>query len=163
MAMQLDEAQKQKVTGWIAEGRQLAEIQKLIESEFNIRLTYLDVRILVNDLKVMPKDIQREPEKKGLAPEAVTKPAVPGPSPAPLPDAPTGAPSGVSVTVDTIARPGAVVSGNVTFSDGQKATWYLDEMGRLGLSPQQQGYRPSAPDLQEFQAALQRELQGMGM
>jgi hypothetical protein len=54
------------------------------------------------------------------------------------------------------------VSGKVTFSDGNSAAWHLDQMGRLGLSPQQAGYRPPAADLQQFQAALEQELAKMG-
>jgi hypothetical protein len=67
------------------------------------------------------------------------------------------------VTTDQIARPGAIVSGKVTFSDGQKAEWYLDQSGRLGVIPAQQGYKPPAADVQQFQLALQEQLQQMGM
>ena len=73
------------------------------------------------------------------------------------------APGGkVSVGVDQIARPGAIVSGKVTFSDGQTADWYLDQAGRLGVVPKQQGYKPSAADVQEFQLALQQEVAKLG-
>ncbi len=68
----------------------------------------------------------------------------------------------VKVKVDQIARPGAVASGSVTFSDGNTASWYLDQFGRLGLAPQKQGYKPPATDLQEFQVELQNELAKMG-
>ena len=68
----------------------------------------------------------------------------------------------VSLNVDQIARPGAMVSGKVTFSDGKGAEWYFDQSGRLGLVPQEQGYRPSAADLQQFQAALDSELSKLG-
>jgi hypothetical protein len=64
--------------------------------------------------------------------------------------------------VDQIARPGAVVSGKVTFSDGNRAEWYFDQTGRLALATQQQGYRPPAADLQEFQTALDAELAKIG-
>ena len=47
----------------------------------------------------------------------------------------------------------ALASGKVTFSDGNRAEWYLDQAGRLGLVPQQQGYRPPAADVQQFQMA----------
>ncbi|NDB76762.1 MAG: hypothetical protein EB141_14170, partial [Verrucomicrobia bacterium] len=63
---------------------------------------------------------------------------------------------------DKLARPGTVVSGKVTFSDGQKADWYLDEMGRPGLVPAQKGYRPTQTDIMEFQDLLQVELQKLG-
>jgi hypothetical protein len=54
------------------------------------------------------------------------------------------------------------VSGKVTFSDGKRAAWYLDQMGRLGVSPEEQGYRPPAGDVEEFQTQLDRELQKLG-
>jgi hypothetical protein len=54
------------------------------------------------------------------------------------------------------------VSGKVTFSDGNQAEWYLDQAGRLGLVPQQTGYRPPAADVQQFQMALETELSKLG-
>ena len=66
------------------------------------------------------------------------------------------------MAVDQLARPGAVVSGKVTFTDGNRADWYIDQTGRLGLVPQQTGYRPPAADLQQFQAALEGELSKLG-
>jgi hypothetical protein len=64
--------------------------------------------------------------------------------------------------VDKIARPGAIVSGKVTFSDAQQADWYLDQTGRLGVVPKQQGYKPSPGDVQDFQMALESELAKLG-
>ena len=66
------------------------------------------------------------------------------------------------MTIDQVARPGALVSGQVTFSDGNSAAWYLDQMGRFGLTPQQPGYRPSQEDLLTFQAELQNQLANAG-
>ena len=66
------------------------------------------------------------------------------------------------MSVDRVTRPGAVVSGNVTFSDGKSAQWYLDQLGRLGMVPKEQGYRPSQNDLMGFQAQLQKELAKLG-
>jgi hypothetical protein len=68
----------------------------------------------------------------------------------------------VKVSVDQITRAGAVVSGKVTFSDGKSADWYLDQAGRLGLAPQQAGYKPSQPDLLDFQEELQGQLAKLG-
>ena len=68
----------------------------------------------------------------------------------------------MSLTADTIARPGTVVSGTVTFSDGKTATWYLDQTGRLGVVPVEEGYRPPSADVQEFQLLLDQQLQRMG-
>ena len=70
--------------------------------------------------------------------------------------------SKVSVSVDQLTRPGAIASGKVSFSDGQAADWYLDQMGRLGVVPQKHGYKPSAADVQEFQLALEKEMARLG-
>lgn len=167
--MNLDQSQKQKVSAWIAEGLKLAEIQKRLVSEFGVNLTYMEVRFLVDDLKLVPKDpaVPQAP----VAPKA--EPALPPPpgtgTPAsaaaggmPGPET-TPAPGGnVSVNVDAVTRPGALVSGSVSFSDGQTAAWYLDQMGRLGIAPQQQGYKPSAADLEAFQRGLETELSKLG-
>ena len=157
--MKLDEAQKSKVAAWIAEGLKLAEIQKRMDSELGLRLTYIDVRFLVDDLKLTPKD--PEPPKPVVpAPvaEAAQAPALTEPT-VPLPPVAGG---NVSVVVDQIARPGSLVSGKVTFSDGNKADWHLDQTGRLGLVTQVPGYRPAAGDVQQFQAALEAELSKLG-
>ena len=159
--MNLDEAQKQKVAGWIKEGLKLSEIQTKLASEFAIHLTYMDVRFLVDDLKLTPKDQQAvPPEKKVLPAKDKGKEGSPGVR---SPAAPAAQPDGVSVTLDQVTRPGAMVSGSVTFSDGHVAQWYLDQFGRLGLAPQQQGYKPSPADLEAFQMELQNELQRAGL
>jgi len=156
--MNLTEEQRQRVTAWILQGAKLAEIQNRLMSEFSIKMTYMEVRLLVDDLKLTPKD--PEPPKAATPPPEAPKPAAEKKSP--LTAEPGPAPGGVSVGVDQIARPGAVVSGKVTFSDGQTAEWHLDQSGRLAVVPKQQGYKPSAADVQQFQSALQNELMRMG-
>lgn len=63
--------------------------------------------------------------------------------------------------MDPVTRPGMLVNGSVTFSDGQKATWGLDQLGRVALQPETSGYRPSDNDRIEFQSALQKQLSEM--
>jgi hypothetical protein len=161
--MNLDEAQRNKVAAWVAEGLKLSDIQNRIASELGVRMTYMDVRLLVDDLKLTPKD--PEPPKV-VAPPAAAKPAATPAAPAPtLPDAAAALPPAgrkVSVSVDHITKPGAIISGQVNFSDGQTADWYLDQAGRLGVAPKQAGYKPSATDVQEFQLALQQEVAKLG-
>lgn len=168
--MKLDDAQQKKVTGWIAEGLKISEIQKRLELECGLRMTYMEVRFLVDDLKLTPRDI--EPPKPIV-------PSLKGPSTKPPSEPPAAQPGGltekslpgesaagasrVSVTVDTVTQPGALVSGSVNFSDGQTAAWYLDQMGRLGLAPKKQGYRPAQADVEAFQLALQGELAKLGL
>jgi hypothetical protein len=156
--MNLDESQRQKVAAWIADGATISQIQSRLASELGLKLTYMEVRFLVDDLKLTPKD--PEPPKVAAPVAEAAKPA--DKKSPPPPARPAGATGGVSVTVDQLARPGAIVSGKVAFSDGQQAEWYLDQTGRLGVVPKQQGYKPSATDVQQFQAALQSEMARMG-
>ena len=56
--MNLDESQRKKVAEWIAQGLKLSEIQNRLASELGVRMTYMDVRLLVDDLKLTPKDVE---------------------------------------------------------------------------------------------------------
>ena len=168
--MNLDESQRKKVTEWIGQGLKLSDIQSRLGSELGLTLTYMEVRLLVDDLKLTPKDVERpKTPQTGLGATTTSAPASAGSPTAAAPASPEVPPSGVpaaggvSVVVDHLTRPGALVSGKVTFSDGNRAEWYLDQTGRLGLVPQQPGYRPPAGDVQQFQAALESELSKMGM
>jgi hypothetical protein len=153
--MNLDETQRQTVTKWISEGAKLSEIQNRLLSEFKLKFTYMEVRFLVDDLKLTPKD----PEPTTTAPAANPSKLTAEKNPAPKGTLPA---SGVSVSVDQIAKPGAIVSGKVTFSDRETADWILDQTGRLGVVPKTAGYKPSAADVQDFQTALQAEIAKLG-
>jgi len=165
---ELTDAQKAAVKSWIAEGATLAEVQNRLASEFGLKLTFMEVRLLAVELNATVKE--RKPPTSPTPPPLDTRTtesaseaeAVEGEI---LPEenemkGPGG--GGVRVEVDRVMKPGAVVSGTVTFSDGTRGEWMLDQYGRLGLSGLKPGYRPSAADVQEFQAALQRELMRQG-
>ena len=158
--MELDELQKQKVAQWIADGLKLSQIQTRIEQDFGLRVTYMEVRFLVDDLKLTPKD--PEPAKPAT-PVPPVLPAVPAVPAAPAAPAPTAGFGRVSVLADAIARPGTLASGKVTFSDGEVGDWYLDQAGRLGVAPKNKAYRPSPGDVQAFQAELEAVLTRLGM
>ncbi len=153
--MSLDETQRKQVAAWIAEGLKIADIQKQMEAQWGLRQTYLEVRLLVDDLKLVPKDPPPPPPQPAATPQA----AAPAAGDLPARDLP---PSKVRVTVDQVTRVGAMASGKVKFSDNKTAEWYLDQMGRLALAPTEKGYKPTAADLQDFQMALQNELERMG-
>jgi hypothetical protein len=159
--MKLTDEQRQRVTAWILQGAKLAEVQNRLAAEFGIKLTYMEARFLVDDLKLTPKD--PEPPKV-VAPPVASPAADPAKLTVEKNPAPEGTlpASGVSVSVDQITKPGAIISGKVTFSDGQTADWHLDQTGRLGVVPKQQGYKPSAADVQDFQLALQQEVAKLG-
>ena len=167
--MNLDDAQRKKVAEWIAQGLKLSDIQNRLMSELGVRLTYMEVRLLVDDLKLTPKDTEPprpvEPPLSGSVvppaagvPTSAERPGAAGAKPAPA----AGEPGRVALSVDQLTRPGAVVSGKVTFSDGTTAGWQIDQTGRLGLIAPQPGYRPPASDVEPFQAALEAELSKLG-
>jgi hypothetical protein len=120
----------------------------------------MEVRLLVDDLKLKLKD--PDPPKASPPPPPSALSAPEADAPVPTSTAPAPGPGNVSVSVDQLARPGALVSGKVKFSDGMNADWYLDQTGRLGVVPQQPGYKPSAADVQQFQMALEREMAKLG-
>jgi len=189
--MSLTPEQKQTVAGWVAAGDNLSAVQKKLAEQFKLSMTYRDVRFLVDDLnlelkdpapKVDASDVSKTPpprpaapekkglidklkEKVGMAPGAVEEDDLP---PEDLPEAagdipaePAGAGS-LTVDLDRIVRPGFMVSGNVTFSDGVSGKWALDQMGRLMLETPQKGYQPSPADVQAFQRELQAQLARQG-
>ena len=166
--MTLTDSQKEQARQWLADGMKLSEFQKQVEKEFGLRLTYMETRFLVDDLKVLPKDSEPPVKPEPVKPASAPAPAPTGPDgsvPGPEGVADAAAPAGgsVDVTVDVVTRPGMVVSGRVTFSDGQVGTWYVDQYGRPGLVPDTKGYRPPNADLQQFQVALERELPKLGL
>lgn len=155
--MSLTHDQLDAVRLWINNGESLSSVQKQLDSEFGIKMTYMDVRFLVEDLDLTLRDNRAGPQTDG------------SPSPAPEPSRETvlepdaiSQPGTVSVELDALTRPGAIVSGSVTFSDGQTAQWQLDQMGRIGLIPSTEGYQPPQEDLAEFQIALENELRKKG-
>ena len=156
--MKLTDEQKAKVAEWIESGANLNEIQVRLRTELDITITFLETRFLLADLNL---EIQ-EPK----APEEPEKPAEPAeeadPAEAELVSDDSPAAGGVTVGVDQIARPGAAVSGKVTFSDGKRATWYVTQYGELGLDPEEAGYRPGEADVMVFQTELQRLLRQEG-
>ncbi|MGB6221769.1 hypothetical protein [Haloferula sp.] len=146
-AKQLTEDQKKSLHQWAAEGASIADLQNRIKEEFQIGMTYMDARFMVLDLGI---EIQTAPEEQPKKEEVVDE----------LKPTPTGY---VEVTMDSIAMPGALVSGKVTFSDGATAVWLLDQQGRPGLDPDTPGYRPSEEDVMSFQKQLSELIQQQGM
>ena len=145
--MTLTDEQKATVLQWIADGAGPSDLQKRLKEEFQISLTYLETRLLADDLRA-----------KFVEPEVPVEPATPEPEPEkPIP---TGK---VSVTIDQITRPGTMISGRTTFSDGETAGWYLDQTGRLGLDPSTPGYRPSQQDVMDFQVELEKMARSQGL
>jgi hypothetical protein len=129
---------------WASEGASMSDLQRHLKEDFGFTLTYMDTRFLILDLGIeLIEETKEEPKIEEKA--------------APIP---TGT---VSVTMDTLTLPGALVSGKVTFSDGETAIWMLDQTGRPGLDPDTPGYRPVQEDIIEFQRQLRALIESSGL
>lgn len=161
----LSKEQIETIKAWVTEGAQMADVQKRLKDDFGFNVTYMDTRFLSLDL-ALEFHVEAEPE-----PEVVPDAEAPGdghpsevveaasdPLAAPEQNGMVGA--NVSATLDQVARPGAMVSGTVTFTDGMKGTWLIDEMGRPSVNPDQAGYQPTEADLMAFQEKLRVMLDG---
>jgi len=182
--------QKQAVAAWIAGGDSLSVVQRKLSEQFQIAMTYMDVRFLVDDLNLEirdplpPQDKKTEEqtpaaaEKKGFLDKMKEKVGL-GSSeeeseeleeaedeelPPDSDELPADGLVGVTLTVDKINLiPGALASGTVTFSDGVTGKWIVDQYGRPGFTEiSKQGYRPTAADAQDFMQQLSATLQNQG-
>ena len=166
--MKLTDEQLKSVAAWFAAGASLDEIQKRLVAEYGVHITYFDLRMIVAELP-QPEDPE-DPEtpeypENPETPEYPENPENPEiPENPENPETPENGVANVTVTVDALMIPGTMASGDVTFSDGVKGKWYLDQMGRLGLGGDlPQGYRPSPADAALFQARLMEALRAKGL
>ncbi len=143
-ASQLTPEQKIALKQWAAGGATMSDLQRHLKDDFGHSLTYMDTRFLILDLGIeLVETLKAEPKKEE--------------KPAPIP---TGV---VSTTMDSLTLPGALVSGKVSFSDGETAIWMLDQTGRPSMDPDTAGYRPSQEDILEFQKQLRDLIQKSGL
>ena len=157
--MELSDTQKSAVTKWIQEGQSLADVQRSLREEFEISMTYMDVRFLVDDLDI--EVAEEEPEPPELSEVEAGEDAIAEPAEAELVD--EGTNGAVTIDVDAIMRPGSLVSGTVVFSDGVSLGWQLSAAGQLSLIPgEDPEYRPSPEDVQSFQSQLEEVLRKKG-
>jgi hypothetical protein len=154
--MELTSEQKQTVERWIKEGCGLSDIQKKLSTELGISMTYMDVRLLMIDLGLKVKDKTSAPASTKSADQGGVSPA------GSLSEPGKEVLSRVAVDVDRVTRPGSLVSGTVRFSDGVKASWMLDQFGRLALDAGKKKYTPSEQDLVAFQEELRSVLEKQG-
>lgn len=157
--MELDNATRQAVAGWVRAGESIAAVQQRLNEEFGIKLTFMETRFLLDELDLDLVDNTPTGGEAAEDPQAADGKAVD------LEDAGMDAAAAagkVTVDVDPVTRPGALVSGSVLFSDGKSCGWSLDQYGRLGLIPPEEGYQPSPEDIEAFQGALQEELRKKG-
>jgi len=171
--MMISEEQRNSIKQWLEAGASLADVQKNLKEEYQLTMTYMDVRLLVIEIGAeVQEEPEPEPKPEKLEPppsaaDANTAAPRPGPWKAAtgaedVPEAENSEQPDVSLSIDRLVVPGAMVSGDVTFTDGVKAHWVIDQAGRFGLEPDVKGYHPTDLDLQMFQTKLRAELQRKG-
>jgi hypothetical protein len=183
--MKLTPEQNAAVAGWIAAGDSLSTVQQKLRETFELSLTYMDVRFLVDDLDLTLVDAKPKADTSDLSkttPPPAAKPAgaaadeldddldedpaaddgAPADDNADLPPA---VPGNVQLDVDHVTLiPGALASGTVTFSDGVFGKWIVDNYGRPGFTEiSQPGYRPSPEDSEAFMTQLDQALRKKGL
>jgi len=179
--MTLSPEQKQAVAAWVAAGDNLSTVQKKLQDEFQVSMTYMDVRFLVDDLDLSLQDPTPTADASDVskAPPPSASPAAPTgnasetygdadeipeadavPPDAAAADAAGASAANVTVTIDPVTLlPGALASGTVRFSDGVTGKWMVDNYGRPGFTEiSQPGYQPSPADAQAFIQELSRHL-----
>lgn len=78
--MTLTPEQKQAVSAWVAAGDNLSAVQKKLSEQFQLSLTYRDVRFLVDDLDLALKDPAPKIDTSDVT-KAAARPAAPAPAP----------------------------------------------------------------------------------
>lgn len=160
------------------EGMSLSDVQKFLERECGLRMTYFDLRMLAADLQV---DWEKQDRPKADTSIDVSKAPVQRPQPPPpqpqegaadddvqpeeggdgqATPAPAPADGHSAIVLDETPIPGAAVSGTVTFPSGASGRWVLTRDGRFGLEPDEGSAQPTEDDYAVFQQDLQRKLAG---
>ena len=134
---------KAKIAELLDKGESLAEIQKILDREYDEKMTFLDLRLIASEIESVDWT-KGEEEDEPPADEKQDKKEEPS--------------TGTVVEVSRVARPGVMMSGSVKFASGATADWVLDQMGRLGL--ENSVGEPTEDDIQEFQMELQRKVAG---
>ena len=142
---------KEMLAALLAEGVSLSDAQNQINEKLNVKLTFMDIRIIASTLDVDwkkgdPHPVKKEEEKaeENTAGEA---------------DAEENGSNKTVVEISKLVRPGMALSGSVKFASGSTADWYLDNTGRLGLE-NLVGEKPTQEDIQLFQMELERAISG---
>ena len=153
----MDNAERdQLISQMVADGQSLSEVQKVLQQEHKVNITYMELRLLAADLQLNWNKL--DAAKKKPEPEVAKEGAEVDGESADGDAGEAGAATGQTVVnVSPVVRPGAMYSGDVTFASGVTAEWYLDEYGRLGLT--NESGQPNENDVMEFQQQLQQKLQ----
>jgi hypothetical protein len=149
------------MTGELAKGTGLSQLQTMVNEKFQTHLTYMEIRIIASELQVdwnatdpkaiaAAKEKAKKEEEARLAEEEAQRAAENG-------EVSADAPGKCSVTVNKVNPPGVLASGSVTFASGSTADWYIDQTGRPGIG-NLKGEQPTQQEAEEFMMELQKVL-----
>jgi hypothetical protein len=151
---------KSIVSEMLAKGLGLSEIQKRLFSENQVKITFLDLKLIASEIKDVAQTLDKNSSKKESE------------KPKPIEDNESDFVSQEGNTVDAelmdegdtiveldkLLRPGAALSGTVKFASGVKAGWTIDNYGRFAL--ENASGKPTQDDLALFQAELRKKIGG---
>lgn len=144
---------KKVVADLVNQGTSLSEIQSILQTDYDYKITFFELRLLAAELENVDwskqkadKETDQEREKEKEKIENELKPN-------------QGGSGKTSIQMSNIKKPGSIANGSVTFASGVTADWSIDQMGRLSL--ENQSGEPTNEDLQEFQTELQNKLSNM--
>jgi hypothetical protein len=121
------------------------EILNYVLEELNENMSYMDLRILRADYEEEHPETVEEPEPE---PEETEEEAA-------------EAKAGEMIEMDSIRKPGSLLSGSGNLPSGARINWALDQSGRISIQPEGEA-QPTQEDLQIFQEELQSELMKRG-
>jgi len=155
-----NEERKQVVKELLGKGQSLSQILDYLHKEKSDTITYMEMRLLLSE---MPDVKLPEKEVRKTVPPPESLPTIGAPKDSPAVGGSDATPGGkLSISVDQVPAPGAMLSGYARFASGAKAHWFLDETGRLGLEPELGSGKATPKDMQEFSTELRRMLQQTG-
>lgn len=126
------------------QGKSLNEILDVLHKEHNVRITFLELRMLVAEIE--KSEPVKKPDKKLDE----------------TPDEEPTADLGTEVAIDQIMQPGAQLSGSAKLQSGARIKWFVDAMRRLNVSLEPGSSQPTEQDTRQFQQALAQKLQRGG-
>lgn len=137
---------KKLIKSHLDEDLTLNEIHKILSTQHDVKITFMELRLLSSEIDDMDWSKFDPKAEESEEDETPREPLVPV--------------SETEIEISKIQRPGAMVSGSVTFRSGMKGEWYVDTMGQLGLNMANDDDQPSEEDMQDFQTQLQLKMQG---
>ena len=131
---------KKIIAELIDKGESLGNILKILDSEYDVKMTFMELRILASEIEDIDWGKNDPPEDDEKNKDEVEEDT-----------------SGKTIVeINRFARPGIAMHGSVKFASGASANWIIDQTGRIGF--EKSDGNPTPQDIEEFQQELQKAL-----